>query len=275
MKRSVLVALILSLAVGTSVVYSGRAEAQKPASAAKYEEIEVVNGGTVVGQVKWAGSVPEVEQLTINKNVEVCAVGDQTTKPSPRLMVSPKTKGIKNTVVYLADIKKGKKLEMPETNPKLDQTGCVYEPHIIVAPVKSRLDMVSGDDVLHNIHMYGAASYNLAFPLKGKTITKRLRKPGVIRTVCDAGHSWMSAYIHVMKHPYYTLTDENGNFKIADVPPGTYKLQAWHEGWEIVKTEEKGGQISGYVFSDSIILEKEVVVPEKGEVEVTFELSGE
>ncbi len=46
---------------------------------------------------------------------------------------------------------------------------------------------------------------------------------------CDAGHTWMSAYIWVSKHPYYAVTDKSGKFEIADVPPGTYKLKAWHE----------------------------------------------
>ncbi len=280
MKTLVRVALILSLSIGILIIGYGTAESQKPAQKAKYEEIEVVNGGAIVGQVTWVGDIPEVQQLQITKNPEVCDVAGKGTKPSPRLMVSAENKGVKNTVVYLADIEKGKKLEEllkvqlkpDQKNLHLDQKQCVYEPHIIIAPVRTKLDMVSNDDLLHNIHMHGAARYNLAFPIKDKVITKRLRKAGLVKVVCDAGHSWMSAYIHVVKHPYYAVTDKNGNFKIADVPPGKYKLHAWHEGWNIVKTEKQGDLIS-YVFSESLILKKDVTVTEKKEIKVNFELS--
>jgi hypothetical protein len=30
-------------------------------------------------------------------------------------------------------------------------------------------------------------------------------------------------------HPYYAVTDAKGAFKIADVPPGDYELEFWHE----------------------------------------------
>lgn len=248
-------------------------ELQKVAGRTKYQVIEVIDGGEIVGKVKWVGTIPEVKRLVVNKDVEVCCPNDQGSKPFPRLIISPKTRGVKNTVVYLANISQGKKLEKPKVNPKLDQIECVYVPHVLIVPVGARLDMLSSDNLLHNIHMFGAASYNLAFPLANKVITKRLRKPGVVRAVCDAGHNWMSAFIHVVEHPYFALTDDNGNFKLAAIPPGTYELQAWHEGWEIVKTEEKDGVITGYTYSEHIVLKKEVTVPRNGKVKATFELS--
>ena len=249
------------------------AEPQSTAGSTKYQVIEVLEGGEIVGQVKWVGAILEVKQLQVRKNVEICCPSDQTSKPSPRLMVSSKTRGVKNTVVYLANISQGKKLEMPKENPRLDQIQCVYNPHVLIVPARGSIDLVSRDEILHNIHMFGAASYNLAFPLANKVITKRLRKPGVVKVVCDAGHSWMSAHIHVVSHPYYSNTDENGNFKLTSVPPGTYELHAWHEGWNIVKTEEKDGVVSSYNFSEPIILKKEVTVPKSGKVNAVFELS--
>jgi hypothetical protein len=275
--KKILLLLLRTMMPGICIVLFSAgllaAELQKPAGRTKYQVIEVIDGGEIVGKMKWVGTIPEVKQLVVNKDVKVCCSNDQAIKPSPRLIVSPKTRGVKNTVVYLAHISQGKKLEIPRVNPKLDQIECVYVPHVLIVPVGARLDMMSSDNILHNIHMFGAASYNLAFPLANKVITKRLRKPGVVEAACDAGHNWMSAFIHVMGHPYFALTDENGNFKLTAIPPGTYELQAWHEGWEIVKTEEKDGVITGYTYSEPIILKKEVIVPRNGKVKVTFELS--
>jgi hypothetical protein len=38
----------------------------------------------------------------------------------------------------------------------------------------------------------------------------------------------MFAYIGVQNHPYFAVTDKDGNFKIASVPAGTYTLTAYH-----------------------------------------------
>ena len=45
---------------------------------------------------------------------------------------------------------------------------------------------------------------------------------------CDV-HGWMQAYIRVDDHPFHTVTDGSGFFRIADVPTGEYVLEAWHE----------------------------------------------
>ncbi len=250
-----------------------QAETQNTAGTARYTVIEVTDGGEIVGKVKWVGDVPKVKQLLVSKNIEICCTTGQTSKPSPRLIVSQKTRGVSNTVVYLANISQGRKLEIPKVNPKLDQIECTYYPHVLIVPANAGLDIVSSDDILHNVHMFGAASYNLALPIADKVITKRLRKPGVVKILCDAGHTWMSAYIHVVEHPYFSLTDENGDFKLTGIPPGTYELQAWHEGWEILKTEEKDGVVSSYTFSEPIVLNKNVTVPKNGKVNAMFELS--
>jgi hypothetical protein len=49
-----------------------------------------------------------------------------------------------------------------------------------------------------------------------------------IKVRCDV-RSWMSAWWISQDHPYYALTDDHGAFTLADVPPGNYTLEAWHE----------------------------------------------
>jgi hypothetical protein len=39
----------------------------------------------------------------------------------------------------------------------------------------------------------------------------------------------MVAYIIILENPYFTKTDEKGNFRIENVPSGTYRLRTWHE----------------------------------------------
>jgi hypothetical protein len=39
----------------------------------------------------------------------------------------------------------------------------------------------------------------------------------------------MSCVVLVLQNPYFAVTSERGVYTIRDVPPGTYKLKAWHE----------------------------------------------
>jgi hypothetical protein len=57
----------------------------------------------------------------------------------------------------------------------------------------------------------------------------RFDRPGIVRVFCDI-HSHMNAFILVFSHPFFSLTDNDGRFRIDNVPPGTYNVIAWNEG---------------------------------------------
>ena len=39
---------------------------------------------------------------------------------------------------------------------------------------------------------------------------------------------YMKNWGYAVDNPYYAVTDETGSFPIEDLPPGTYRLKAWH-----------------------------------------------
>jgi len=45
---------------------------------------------------------------------------------------------------------------------------------------------------------------------------------------CDV-HGWMNAYVGVLDHPFFAVTDKDGKFSFKGLPPGTYTIEAWHE----------------------------------------------
>ena len=241
-----------------------------------YTQVEVNEGGTVSGKVVWSGDVPEVAKFPINKNVEVCAMhATKEMADSPRLIIDKESKGVENVVVFLADIREGVSLDTIET-PVFDQKNCTYDPHILFIKAGERLQMKSSDDILHNIHAVGPSKFNKPFPLQNMIIKQKMRKPGLSVLSCDAGHSWMSAYIFVVRHPYFALTDDKGDFVLNDIPAGSYTLMVWHEGWTVAKTDKDSeGKITHYTFDAPKETRKSITVSSGGEVALQFALSDE
>ncbi|MEE9201852.1 MAG: hypothetical protein V3U31_01495 [Dehalococcoidia bacterium] len=206
------------------------AKAATPApSALAYTEIAVSNGGAISGKVQFGGAVPAAEKLTVTKNQDV--FGDSL--PMEKLIVSAGG-GLKDVVVSIVEIAEGKKL--PTGSPTLDNNGGLFVPPVQAVVAGATLEIINSDSVLHNTHTYlkGATVFNLALPLEGQKLRKTLKsagktiESGEVKVLCDA-HDWMSAYIVVVPHPYFAVSDETGAFDIGDIPPGSYELRAWHQ----------------------------------------------
>ncbi|HTV59477.1 MAG TPA: carboxypeptidase regulatory-like domain-containing protein [Verrucomicrobiae bacterium] len=209
----------------------------RPAAAqGGYVTISVSDPGTIQGVVKWTGTVPKIPKLPITKNEQVCDPQNTKTRDLERLLIGPDG-AVENTVVYLKNVSEGKAMAIPDQRWHLDQKNCRYVPHILIVPVGSALQIESSDPILHTVHMSGAASNNIPFPFQGQYIPAMMREPGVVNLKCNAGHVWMNAEVIVVKNPYVAVTDEQGRFKISDVPPGDYEIEAWHEGWRIISEE--------------------------------------
>jgi hypothetical protein len=202
-----------------------------------YKVIPVADGGTISGTVKWSGPVPHELDFPITKDPQICAPDGNKTVSLERLIVGPEG-GVANTIVYLKNISAGKAMDLPEQKRHLDQRHCRYIPHILLVPQNADLQMQSSDATLHTIHMQGAASYNLPFPFPNRISSRTMSTPGLVNLRCNGGHVWMNAEMMVVPHPYYAVTDESGRFEFTGVPPGTYQIVAWHEGWGLAGKEQ-------------------------------------
>jgi plastocyanin len=196
--------------------------------AGAYEAVAVSGGGSIKGEVKYGGPPPARAKIDITKDQKVCGV--ETEKLKEDLIVSAGG-GIQNAVVRIVGIEKGAALTPAASNPTLDQKVCQFRPHVLVFPAGSTLDVLNSDGILHNVHTYGELNppVNKAQPGFKKQIQLSFDKPEFpIRVECDA-HPWMRGWLVVQEHPYYAVTDANGGFTIANVPPGTYDLEIWQE----------------------------------------------
>lgn len=229
-----------------------------PSASSSYKAVTVTNPGSINGTVSIEGGAPSVAPLVINHDNDACG----TSHPSPRILCNA-TGGVKYAVVYLADIKEGAKLEVPAAPFQMEQKGCAYEPHVSVLPLGTTLAVQNLDkNVLHNVHLLLGEEtiWNQAQPMYEQNNNIKLRRPGVMTLRCDAGHIWMSGYVWVVEHPYYAVTDENGAFTLPNVPPGTYTLVSWHEGWNATEHRAPAGDLAGYSYDAPHEVRQQVTV---------------
>lgn len=241
-----------------------------------YQVITVQDGGTIKGSVKWQGALPHLIPSDINKDQQVCDPNGQKHRDLERLVVSANG-GVANTIVFLRNIAAGKAMDLPVQRRFLNQKNCRYEPHILLVPVEGVLTVRSSDPLLHTVHMSGSADYNLPFTTEGQEINRPMTREGVVDLRCNAGHVWMNGEMIVAKHPYYAVTDGEGNFQLTDVPAGQYEIVAWHEGWRVVGESAMYDvmtqiRVKRPVFSDPVMWSKPVAVPASNSVEVNFTL---
>jgi len=191
-----------------------------------YETTTVSNGGTIRGTVKLQGNPPHLAAHKITKAEHRPICGDSVPNEE---VVAGSGGALANVVVWIDGIQSG--AAPTRHNITLDQHNCRYTPHVQATTRGSQVTVTSQDPTLHNTHatMGNRTIFNLALPTKGVRINRPLSRPGLIDVKCDAGHTWMRAYIHVFEHPYFAVTGADGRFELTQVPPGQHTLKAWHE----------------------------------------------
>ncbi len=190
-----------------------------------YTEIEVTEGGIVVGNVKYLGALAAMS-LDLHGAWELPGASET---PSEKLIFNKINHGLKNAVVSITNITKGKKRVIPDIRPIIDQQRNTFIPHVTAILMGTTIDILNGDEEMHNVHTRSIRNqpFNLGTTYKQR-ISKRFDQPEIIKLSCDI-HKKSYAWIVILDHPYFDITDRNGYFEICDIPPGTYQLQVWHE----------------------------------------------
>jgi len=242
-----------------------------------YKVISVTDGGTLAGTIKWSGPVPRILDFPINKDQAICDPDSRKNADLERLIIGPEG-GVANTIVFLRNVSQGKAFDLPPQRRHLDQKHCRYISHILLVPHNEVLTMKSSDATLHTVHMEGAATFNLPFPFENKVTSRTMPTSGLVSLRCNGGHVWMNAEMMVVPHPYYAVTDENGQFEFTNVPPGTYQIVAWHEGWTMAGKEQAFDVLTQHrverpVFTEPKTWEKSVTVGGNQTVNVNFVIS--
>lgn len=165
--------------------------------------------------------------------------------------IDGKVTGMKSNSVVYVDAIAGKTFPAPKDHPVIDQKGLMFAPRLIVVQQHTTVDFLNSDNVQHNVFWPSVggdkkAAKNLGTWPKGETRPFTFDKTGVVPLFCNV-HPDMEAYLIVSPTPYFAQTDDGGNYKIKDVPDGTYTVTVWHEG---AKSQSKPVTVSGGARAD-------------------------
>src|SRR5579862_7123231 len=107
---------------------------------------------------------------------------------------------------------------------------------------------------LANVVVYvsdGLTSHNFQPPQQPAVLEQTVAREEIAVPVKCNVHPWMKGYIAVFKHPYFAVTDKNGNFEVKDLPPGSYTITAWQEklGTQVQKVTVGAGEAKTLDFT--------------------------
>ncbi len=187
------------------------------------------HAATISGTVKYQGEVPSLKPLKMDAD-PICLT-HHTEAVYPQTLELGEGNTMANVFVYVKSGLEKKSYPAPQEPVVINQKGCRYDPHVVGVMVGQPVKILNPDGTLHNVHAISKINpeFNLAMP-KFRTETTKVfdKEEFMFPLKCDV-HPWMGAWVSVMGNPYFATTAKDGKFSIANLPAGTYKIEAWHE----------------------------------------------
>ena len=186
------------------------------------------SAATISGSITFEGTPPPAEPIDMSEE-PVCAE-KHTEGPTKQAAVVGSGGELANVFVYVKDGLAPRNWGTPSEGVTIDQDGCEYHPHVLAIQVGQPLIIKNSDGILHNINTQPTNNqgFNISQPVTMETERTFSDSEVMIPVKCDV-HGWMEAYIGVQEHPYMAVTGADGSFSLANLPPGTYTIEAWHE----------------------------------------------
>ena len=235
---------------------------------AAYEVAEVVNGGTITGTVSWSGERPAETPERGRGIAAPCGA----VRPLSSLAVS-RQGGVSDTVVSLEGVHRGRGMPANPAAQVLAVHACSVEPRVVALAVGTPLSLRLSGGTRVQVHAFRRQGRRPENPWFSVTLEEGipthevpLDEAGLSRLAGDERSAGLVGWVHALSHPYFAVTDAEGRFQIAGIPPGQYVLRAWHEGirWT---GQDPGGPVGG---SAPIVLARPVTITVGHDTTVDF-----
>lgn len=204
--------------------------------------------GTVKGRISFTGKEPGNRVIRMGMD-PMCASANAGKRPVNEVYLVGANNALGNVFVKLEGSFPA--TPVPSQPVEIDQLACFYKPRVLGARVGQTLRVKNGDNLLHNVHSDSAKrnGFNFAEPVKGMQRDVTLKDEEMLRIGCDV-HRWMTAWVGIVPHPYFAVSDVQGTFTIANVPAGKRNITAWHEAFGTLTkaVDVKAGQTATVDF---------------------------
>ena len=196
--------------------------------------VDAKDGGTVTGIVKFNGAKPESKPIAEIAGNAFCKECYPDELPRHDEFVFGKNGAddtLQNVLVYVSKGLEGKRFDVPREPVVLDQVGCMYTPHVVAVMAGQTLQVRNSDSTLHNVmcNPRDNPPFNIGMPANAPPMEKVFRHPELKMNFRCFMHPWMSAYVHVLEHPFFAVTQSDGSFTLKGLPPGEYQISVLHE----------------------------------------------
>ena len=214
------------LALGLAAACSQEAPRQEPPPDAR--RVDAAKASRIGGRVSIDGPLPQNPRLDMAGDPK-CAQAHKDGMLAETFV--GENGGLGNVFVYVKSGLDKYYFDVPTEQVTLDQSGCMYKPHVFGVRVGQNVEFVNSDPTSHTVHAVPNTNqeFNFSQPIQRQRNSRFFTAPEVmVRFKCDL-HNWMTAYAGVLDHPYFAVTSPGGQFELKNVPAGTYTIEAWHE----------------------------------------------
>jgi hypothetical protein len=221
---ALIVTLLGACGGGEEPAATSQEAAAKPAPA---PAAAPAGGGAVAGVVIYSNGDPDT--VVAMDADPVCASLHGEAVHTEKI-VADNTGNLANAFVYVKEGLTGSHAA-PADSHVLNQEGCQYMPHVSGMMVDQNLVIKNSDPTLHNVHAMPTVNkeFNKGQPFQGMEFEHTFDQEEVmVKFKCDV-HPWMSSYMAVLDHPFFSVSGTDGSFVIEGLPPGDYVLESWHE----------------------------------------------
>ncbi len=185
-------------------------------------------GSTITGKVTLSGAAPKYKPLDLSKQPE-CVRLHASNPLYPENVVTGAGNSLRNVVVYISA---GDNDNSPTARPPavFDQRDCHYTTHVLAVRVGQDVSVSNSDPFSHNIHPLARINreWNKMQPPGTPPFSYAYDHEEFIPIKCNI-HPWMQGYFVVLKTGHFSVTDDDGYFSLANLPPGHYVVTAWQE----------------------------------------------
>jgi len=199
------------------------------ASSAPAATVDPATAGTIMGKIAFTGEKPRQVQIRMDA-VPACAQAHSSPVYVQDAVVNDNGT-LSNVFVYVKEGLGDARYAASSPEVELDQSGCMYTPHVVGMTLGQKIRFKNTDPTNHNVHPLPMSNreWNQSQPPGSEDIVQEFARPEVMIPVKCNVHPWMIAYVGVLPHPFFSVTGSDGSFEIKGLPPGDYVIEAWHE----------------------------------------------